>query len=188
VLPCEGHLTVSEEGTKRGNLQELMVEISRLAIRIYDTTSALNQHKAAMTGIAEKYFAPGDGKATTGHGPEYRGLRQGHTAEAFTSFRHPIRKRKCQGHDDVIESMIGNSGKKRNRPLFDTFAEISYLTTGTYLPPSNKKMSSPPLGAFRGPLQCGNDTSSTPFRLLALQVSKAFDHWSHWTWRSMVFQ
>jgi hypothetical protein len=54
--PYEGYLTVSE-GTKRENLQGLMVEISKLAIRIYDTTSALNQHKAAMTGIAEKYFA-----------------------------------------------------------------------------------------------------------------------------------
>jgi hypothetical protein len=55
--PYEGYLTVSEEGTKRENLQGLMVEISKLAIRIYDTTPALNQHKAAMTGIAEKYFA-----------------------------------------------------------------------------------------------------------------------------------
>jgi len=94
MLPCEGHLTVSEEGTKRGNLQGLMVEISRLAIRIYDTTSALNQHKAAMTGIAEKYFAPGDGKATTGHGPEYRGLRQGHTAEVFTFVPPPYPEEK----------------------------------------------------------------------------------------------
>jgi hypothetical protein len=80
--PYEGYLTVSE-GTKRENLQGLMVEISKLAIRIYDTTSALNQHKAAITGIAEKYFAPGDRKATTGHGPEIPWLAAGSHRRGF---------------------------------------------------------------------------------------------------------